>query len=58
MPKIKIKLERGAVISVEDIPPDIVLEIFDYDVEKYRNKQLSADENGKLCDIREWHSPE
>ena len=58
MPKIKIRVEQGAVTSIEDIPPDVVLEILDYDTDKYAKAQLSADENGKLCDIREWHAPE
>lgn len=58
MPKIKVRLEAGKIRSVEDIPPDVRVEVIDYDVQDREGLQLSSDENGKPCDIREYHAPE
>jgi hypothetical protein len=58
MPKIQIKFENGKIESVEGLTPEIVMEVFDYDVEKYGSKNLSADENGRVCKVKEWHAPE
>ena len=58
MQRITIKLEHGQILSIEDIPTDTVIEVLNYDVEHGKHEQLSKDDNGRLCDIREWHSPE
>jgi hypothetical protein len=58
MPTIQIKLERGTSQSVEGLTPAVAIEVFDYDIDKYESNQLSTDENGKTCEIREWHAPE
>jgi hypothetical protein len=59
MTKIQIRLENGVIQAIEGLPTDVAVEVFDYDVDKYqRNHQLSQDENGRACDIKEWHSPE
>jgi hypothetical protein len=58
MPKIQIRIEHGIIQAVDGLPPEIAVEVFDYDVEKYDSKSRSADENGKACEIKEWRAPE
>ena len=58
MPKIQIKLEHGIVQAVDGLTPEIAIEVYDYDVEKYDDQKLSTDEQGQACEIKEWHAPE
>jgi hypothetical protein len=58
MPRITIKLEHGQILSIEDIPTDTVIEVLNYDVEQRKHDQLSEDDNGRPCEIKEWHPPE
>jgi hypothetical protein len=58
MPKIQIRLEHGIIQAIDGLTREIAIEVIDYDVEKYDSKNLSADENGKACEIKEWHAPE
>jgi len=58
MQNIQIKLEHGIVQAIDGLTPEIAIEVFDYDVEKYDTRKLSTDENGQACEIKEWHAPE
>jgi hypothetical protein len=57
MPKIQIKLEHGIVQAIEGLTPEIAIEVYDYDVEKYDDQKLSTDEQGQACEMKEWHAP-
>jgi len=57
MQNIQIKLEHGIVQAIDGLTPEIAIEVFDYDVEKYDTQKLSTDENGQACEIKEWHAP-
>jgi hypothetical protein len=58
MTKIQIAIEAGKVKHVVGMPVEIVVEVLNYDVEKHDPKMLSKDEEGKLCEIKEWRAPE
>jgi len=58
MPKIQIRLERGLITDVVGLPPEITVEVLNYDVENFDQKVLSQDGNGQPCEIKEWHAPE
>ena len=58
MPKIQIKLEHGIVQAIDGLTPEVAIEVYDYDVEKYDDQKLSTDEHGQACEIKEWHAPE
>jgi hypothetical protein len=58
MAKIQIAIEEGKVRDVVGVPVDVVVEVFNYDVQEHDPKVLSIDENGKLCEIKEWRAPE
>jgi hypothetical protein len=58
MPMIQLKVERGQITDVVGLPPEIVVEVLNYDVEKFEEKFLSVDEDGTCCQIKEWHAPE
>jgi hypothetical protein len=58
MPVIQIKLEDGQVTDVAGLTPEIAVEVFNYDVDKFEKHLLSRDENGSSCEIKEWHAPE
>jgi hypothetical protein len=58
MPIIQIRLEDGQVTDVAGLTPEIAVEVFNYDVHKFDERLLSADENGSSCQIKEWHAPE
>jgi hypothetical protein len=58
MTKISVLIEDGRVKAVEGIPIDISVEVRYYDVESLDKNGLSKDENGRACEIREWHAPE
>jgi hypothetical protein len=58
MPKIQIKVEHGIVQAVDGLTPEIAIEVYDYDVEKYDDQKLSTDEHGQACEIKEWRAPE
>jgi hypothetical protein len=58
MPTIQLKLERGQITDVLGLTPEIAVEVFNYDVDKFEEKFISEDENGTPCEIKEWHAPE
>jgi hypothetical protein len=58
MPKIQVRVERGCVTAIEDIPVETTIEVIDYDTEKYDGAQLSKDGDGRPCSIQEWRAPE
>jgi len=58
MPKIQVRVERGCITAIEDIPVETTIEVFDYDTEKYDGAKLSKDDQGRLCSIKEWRAPE
>ena len=58
MTKISMVIEDGRVKAVEGIPTDIYVEVKTYDSDGLDKNGLSKDENGRACDVREWHSPE
>jgi hypothetical protein len=58
MAKITVKIEDGMVQTIEEIPTDVRIEVRNYDVSDVDEKMVTTDENGKSCEIREWHAPE
>jgi hypothetical protein len=58
MPKIKIRVEQGAVTSIADVPPDVELEILDYDTDKYAKAQLPRMKIEGYATSGEWRAPE
>jgi hypothetical protein len=58
MTKISVVIEEGRVKTVEGIPIDVAVEVRNYDVHGLDRSGLSKDENGRACEIREWHAPE
>jgi hypothetical protein len=58
MAKISVLIEEGQVKAVEGIPIDLYVEVRNYDVDRLDKRGLSKDENGRACEIREWHAPE
>ena len=58
MTKINVLIEEGRVKAVEGIPVDMPVEVRNYDVNRLDKRRLSKDENGRACEIREWHPPE
>jgi len=58
MPKIQIRVHKGTITEIEDIPVETIVEVFDYDTQKYDAAQLSEDEQGRPCSIQEWRAPE
>jgi hypothetical protein len=58
MAKITVKIEDGMVQADEGIPTDVTIEVRNYDVNALDEKMVTKDENGKSCEIREWHAPE
>jgi hypothetical protein len=58
MPIIQISLEGGKVTEIVGLTPEIAVEVFNYDVDKFESRLLSHDENGASCEIKEWHAPE
>jgi hypothetical protein len=58
MTKISVLIEEGRVKAVEGIPIDVSVEVKNYDVGRLDKNALSKDENGRACEIREWHAPE
>jgi hypothetical protein len=58
MAKITVFIEEGTVKAVEGIPVDVYIEVRNYDVERLWDFALSKDENGRTCQILEWHAPE
>ena len=58
MAKITVTIEDGMVQTSEGIPTDVTIEVRNYDVSDVGEKMVTKDENGKSCEIREWHAPE
>jgi hypothetical protein len=58
MPNIQIRLEQGLITAIEGLPTDIAVEVFSYDVAGSHPNRLSKDEDGTICEIKEWHAPE
>jgi hypothetical protein len=58
MAKISVLIEEGQVKAVEGIPIDLYVEVRNYDVDRLDKRGLSKDENGRACEIWEWHAPE
>ncbi len=58
MTKITVKIEAGVVQAVEGIPTDLTIKVRNYDVSGVDGKMVTRDENGKSCEIREWHAAE
>jgi hypothetical protein len=58
MTKISVLIEEGRAKAVEGIPIDMSVEVRNYDVDRLDINGLSKDENGRACEIREWHAPE
>ncbi|HEY1472074.1 MAG TPA: hypothetical protein VGF61_23745 [Candidatus Acidoferrum sp.] len=58
MAKITVKIEDGTVQTVEGILTDVTIEVRNHDVSGLDEKVVTNDENGKSCEVREWHAPE
>ena len=58
MAKITIVIENGKVQAVDGISEDTYIEVRNYDVRGLDDQKVSKDENGRPCEILEWHDPE
>jgi hypothetical protein len=58
MAKMTVKIEDGMVQTIEGIPTDVTIEVRHSSVSDVDEKMVTKDENGKSCEIREWHAPE
>jgi len=58
MAKITVLIDGGKVTSVDGIPADMSVEVRNYDVQDLDKSKVSKDENGRPCEILEWHAPE
>jgi hypothetical protein len=58
MPKIIIRVEHGAIQHIDGIPPDIFLEVRNYDLAGVDETKISTDEDGQKCQIQEWRASE
>jgi hypothetical protein len=47
-PKILVNIRREKVVHVNPLP-DMIVEIFDYDITKYHEHVLEEDANQRLC---------
>jgi hypothetical protein len=56
--KITVRIEGGEVKAVDGVPVDMYIEVRNYDVGHLSDGALSQDEEGRLCQILEWHAPE
>lgn len=54
--RIVVKFEHGAIREVRNVPEHYTVQVFDYDVQKYKAGELGEDECHKRCKIVEWHS--
>jgi len=52
--KVVIITVEGGVVSIENIPPDIEVRMFDYDIDGYNESELELDNNGRKCVITEY----
>ncbi|HSS97558.1 MAG TPA: hypothetical protein VLK33_11035 [Terriglobales bacterium] len=58
MPKVIVRIKNGVAESVEDIPPDVFIEVRNYDIAHIAEDLLSKDPDGTSCQVKEWHAPE
>jgi starvation-inducible outer membrane lipoprotein len=58
MTKILVVVEGGKIKNIEGIPTDLYVEVRDYDVDGLSKSELSQDEDGRACEVREWRAPE
>ena len=54
--KIVIKFEHGTIREVRNVPEHYTVQMFDYDVDKYKANELSEDEHHHRCKVLEWPS--
>lgn len=52
MPIIQIRLQDGRVTDVVGLTPEIAVEVFNYDVDKFEQRLISHDENGTPCQVK------
>jgi hypothetical protein len=57
MTKISVFIEQGRVKAVDGIPIDVSVDVKNYNVDDLDKNGLSKDD-GRACEIREWHAPE
>ena len=58
MAKITIIIKEGKVQAVDGLNDHMCLEVRNYDVDELDARRVSKDENGRLCEILEWHEAE
>ena len=58
MAKISVVVETGKIQKIDGIPVDLYVEVRNYDVDGMHPSMLSQDEDGRPCEVREWHAPE
>ena len=58
MAKITIVIEEGKVKAVDGLNDHMCLEVRNYDIGGLDARYVSKDENGRLCEILEWHESE
>lgn len=44
-------MNHGKIAAIEGLPPDIAVEVFNYQVADRDLTRLSEDQNGKTCEI-------
>lgn len=52
--RITVVMEGGIIQSIEGIPDDVMIEVWDYDVDGAEADAITALENGDECILSEW----
>jgi hypothetical protein len=53
--KSDCKIDECGIVG---LTPEIAVEVYNYDVDKFEKHLISQDENGTACEIKEWRAPE
>ncbi len=53
---IHITVRNGSIHTVEGIPEHYSVEVFDYDIGKFNESELSEDHNRRVCRILEFRA--
>jgi hypothetical protein len=53
---IHITVRNGSIDTVDGIPEHYAIEVFDYDIDKFNESELSEDDDRRVCRILEFRS--
>jgi hypothetical protein len=53
---VKIIVRGGVIQDIQNIPDDVNIRVFDYDVDGVSNEETGRDDTGDRCMISEWNN--